>query len=333
MAVRRAAEEARRPPGRGGRRRPCAGPAGPRAGRGRPRRRDRPRCQLRRRSRFAYVGGLRRGRAAGEARRAPRRDGLRARVRPVVDAAEPLGVDVAVDLRRRQRASGRAAPGSCAGRRRPRAGASRKRGAGGAGAARAGGASTCPGAGRGPRGRARRPRRARARPRLTQVAREPVGRLLAERDDAILAALAVADVDELLLEVDVGEIERDRLRAPQARRVDELDERAVAERERLARRSSASSARRPRPRCGASGSRRGRRGASGASGTRPARARSAAARGRRRASVRSSRARAAAGSRAPDRGRRRSRRERGRRRRRSAPRSPSQAAKWRRSAA
>ncbi len=53
--------------------------------------------------------------------------------------------------------------------------------------------------------------------------------LLAERDDAILAALAVANVHVFLLEVDVGEIETDSLGAAQAGRVDELDERAVPE--------------------------------------------------------------------------------------------------------
>ena len=69
-------------------------------------------------------------------------------------------------------------------------------------------------------------------PRLVQVARHPVRRLLAERHDALLAALAVAHVDELLLEVDVGEIEPDGLGAAQAGGVDELDERAVAQRDR-----------------------------------------------------------------------------------------------------
>jgi hypothetical protein len=37
-----------------------------------------------------------------------------------------------------------------------------------------------------------------------EVARDPVRRLLAERDDPVLAAFAAAHVDELLLEVDVG---------------------------------------------------------------------------------------------------------------------------------
>ena len=71
-------------------------------------------------------------------------------------------------------------------------------------------------------------------PRLAEVARDPVRGLLAERDDAVLRALALADVDVLLLEVDVAEIEADGLDAAQPRRVDELEQRAVAERERAA---------------------------------------------------------------------------------------------------
>jgi hypothetical protein len=51
-------------------------------------------------------------------------------------------------------------------------------------------------------------------PRVAEVAREPVLRLLAERDDAVLATFAPADVDELLLEVDVAEVEGDCLGAP-----------------------------------------------------------------------------------------------------------------------
>ena len=96
--------------------------------------------------------------------------------------------------------------------------------------------------------------------RLAEVAGDPVGGLLAERDDPVLRALAVADVDVLLLEVDVAEIEPDRLRAAQAGRVDELEQRPVADRERLvavaervARIASTSSA------FGASGRRRPRR--------------------------------------------------------------------------
>ena len=69
-------------------------------------------------------------------------------------------------------------------------------------------------------------------PRLAEVAGDPVRGLLAERDDAVLRALAVPDVHVLLLEVDVAEVEPDGLGAAQPGRVDELDERAVAERER-----------------------------------------------------------------------------------------------------
>src|SRR5438105_3122267 len=69
------------------------------------------------------------------------------------------------------------------------------------------------------------------RPRLAQVTREPRGRLLAERDDALLAAFA-PDSHELLLEVDVGEVEVDGLAASEPCGVDELDERPVPERER-----------------------------------------------------------------------------------------------------
>src|SRR4051812_13522535 len=70
------------------------------------------------------------------------------------------------------------------------------------------------------------------RTRLAEVARDERTRLLAQRHDAVLAALAFAHVDELLLEVDVAEIEMHRLGAAQPGGVDELDEGAVAERER-----------------------------------------------------------------------------------------------------
>ena len=69
------------------------------------------------------------------------------------------------------------------------------------------------------------------RPRVAQVARDEVRGLLAERHDALLAALP-ADAHVLLLEVDVAEVEADRLRAPEAGGVDELEEGAVAEAER-----------------------------------------------------------------------------------------------------
>ena len=73
--------------------------------------------------------------------------------------------------------------------------------------------------------------RASLRPRLAQVDREPVRRLFAERDDALLPAFA-AHVDELLLEVDVGEVQVDRLLGAQAGGVDELDQGPVTEAER-----------------------------------------------------------------------------------------------------
>ena len=56
-------------------------------------------------------------------------------------------------------------------------------------------------------------------------------RLLAERDDALLAALS-ADVHHLAVEVDVAEVERDGLGAPEARGVEKLEERAIAQGER-----------------------------------------------------------------------------------------------------
>ena len=52
--------------------------------------------------------------------------------------------------------------------------------------------------------------------------------LLAERHRPLLAALA-ANEDELLLEVDVREVQPDRLGAPQPRGVDELEQGAVAQ--------------------------------------------------------------------------------------------------------
>ena len=56
-------------------------------------------------------------------------------------------------------------------------------------------------------------------------------RLLAERDDALLAALS-AHVHDLAVEVDVAEVERDGLGASEPRGVEELEERAVAQGER-----------------------------------------------------------------------------------------------------
>ena len=57
-------------------------------------------------------------------------------------------------------------------------------------------------------------------------------RLLAEGDDPVLRALAQPHVHVLLLEVDVAEVEADRLGAAQSRGVDELDECTVAQRDR-----------------------------------------------------------------------------------------------------
>src|SRR5215218_6401654 len=70
-----------------------------------------------------------------------------------------------------------------------------------------------------------------AGPPLAEIERKPVRCLLSERDDALLAALA-PHVQRLLLEVDVSEVEVDRLAAAEAGRVDELEQGAVAERER-----------------------------------------------------------------------------------------------------
>ena len=105
-----------------------------------------------------------------------------------------------------------------------------------------------------------------------------VGGLFAERDDALLAALP-ADVDELLLEVDVGERQVDRLLRAQPGRVDELEQRPGC---------GARAGRRPRPRRAARRSpAAGARAEAGAgAGPRPP--------GRARGSVRASRGRASA---------------------------------------
>src|SRR5712691_9602960 len=66
------------------------------------------------------------------------------------------------------------------------------------------------------------------RPPVAEVEAEPVRSLLAQRNDALLAALA-ADVHGFAVEVDVREVEAHRLVAAQAGRVDELDKGAVAE--------------------------------------------------------------------------------------------------------
>ena len=69
------------------------------------------------------------------------------------------------------------------------------------------------------------------RPGIVQVAAGPGGRLLAEWNDSLLAAFS-AHVHGLALEVDVGQVEPDRLGAAQPGRVDELEQGAVAELER-----------------------------------------------------------------------------------------------------
>ena len=104
------------------------------------------------------------------------------------------------------------------------------------------------------------------RSRLADVAGEPVRGLLAERDDALLAALA-ADVDGLLLVVDVHEVEPNGFAAPQSGRVDELEQRAVPSPSSPSPWAASSSASTSSAR-GVTGSRRCRLGANEPSGTR-----------------------------------------------------------------
>ena len=68
-------------------------------------------------------------------------------------------------------------------------------------------------------------------PCVTEIQAQGVRRPLAEGHDALLAALA-EDVHRLLVEVDVGEAEPHRLGAPQAARVRQLEDRRVPDRER-----------------------------------------------------------------------------------------------------
>ena len=62
-----------------------------------------------------------------------------------------------------------------------------------------------------------------------QIAAQRVDGLPADRDDALLRALADA-ADEPPLEVDGGAVEADRLADAQARSIEQLDEGAVAQR-------------------------------------------------------------------------------------------------------
>src|SRR5205823_710465 len=88
---------------------------------------------------------------------------------------------------------------------------------------------------------------------VAEVQAEAVRRLLAERHDAVLAALS-AHVHGLAVEVDVSEIEADRLVAAEAGRVDELDERRSSslepDRERLQVEAVGATGRLPEPRRG-----------------------------------------------------------------------------------
>ena len=79
-----------------------------------------------------------------------------------------------------------------------------------------------------------------------EVAPERLDRLAADRDDALLAALA-DDAHEPVVEVDAALLEPDRLRDAQARAVEELDERAVAQRARRDARSPPSISRSASP--------------------------------------------------------------------------------------
>src|SRR5437867_2902388 len=134
-------------------------------------------------------------------------------MRMVVDAPQPLCIDVAVHLRRRERAVAeqlldRAQVGAALEQVRRERVAEAMR----------------------VRGEAPQRRRIEAasadrkkerilgaagelRARLAQVARDERAGFLAERYDAVLRSLASANVDELLLEVDVAEVEVDRLGA------------------------------------------------------------------------------------------------------------------------
>ena len=68
------------------------------------------------------------------------------------------------------------------------------------------------------------------RSRFVEVLRHEVTGLFPKWDDPLLAALA-AHVELLAVEVHVGEIEPDRFRTAQPRRIDELDEGAITQRQ------------------------------------------------------------------------------------------------------
>ena len=186
-------------------------------------------------------------------------------MRAVVDAPKAARVDVAVDLRRRERrvpeqllddAEVGAALEEVRRERVPQAVRVAEEAAHGA---RVEPAS----ADREEEGVVRAARERRAA-RL-QVARDVERGLLAQRHDAFLAALS-SYVYELAVEIDVSEVEPDRLGASQPGRVEELEERAVAERERRVPFDDSSIASISAG-FGASGSRRERLGESEASGT------------------------------------------------------------------
>ncbi len=75
------------------------------------------------------------------------------------------------------------------------------------------------------------PRTSSGRPRA-QIALDRPARLPAERHDPLLRALAVR-ADEAAADVDVAELEPDRLRGPQAAAVHDLEQRAVAKLDRI----------------------------------------------------------------------------------------------------
>ena len=74
--------------------------------------------------------------------------------------------------------------------------------------------------------------RVEVRPAAREVAAERLGGVPADRDDALLAALA-DHADEPVVEVDARLVEPDRLGDAQAGAVEQLDERLVAQRARL----------------------------------------------------------------------------------------------------